>query len=75
MKKVCFPNKERDLCTIHFMYAWSFAYRAARMGEWGRCAIDRERFNRRIKDTEQTIMYCFKEEHRKKMYAIIYLQK
>lgn len=38
---------------LQIMHTWSFAYRIARKGDWIQKTIDRERFNRRIKNFEK----------------------
>lgn len=40
---------------IHMMYAWSYAYKAARCGKWEQFARDHERFNLRIQRLSEII--------------------
>lgn len=54
---------------VHKMRAWSFAQRASRKGHWEELARDRDRFRRRIKETEQAIGYCLNQAHREKIVA------
>lgn len=37
---------------MHVTYVWQYAYRESRKSVWIICAIDRMRFQRRIKQTE-----------------------
>ncbi|KAL3270936.1 hypothetical protein HHI36_021441 [Cryptolaemus montrouzieri] len=66
-KKVRFAD-EKELCEIHPMVQWSFAYQAARKGPWEMYARDRERFKNRIRQVGEKISHCFEPEHRQKMY-------
>ncbi|CAG9861320.1 unnamed protein product [Phyllotreta striolata] len=66
-KRVRFADKE-DLCEIHPMVQWSFAYRSARKGPWEEYARDRERFNKRISRTEQILGPVFNRQHRENVY-------
>ena len=38
-----------------------------RKGPWELFAVDRDRFNRRIKDVESKIGWCFEPKHREKI--------
>ncbi|XP_058834844.1 uncharacterized protein LOC131692031 isoform X2 [Topomyia yanbarensis] len=40
---------------VHEIRAWEFAYRHARKGEWEMAARDRERFRKRIEETEHIL--------------------
>lgn len=53
------------------MRTWPFARQASRKGPWEELARDRDRFQRRIQDTELAIGYCFSQSHRKKMQAYL----
>ncbi|KAK9874301.1 hypothetical protein WA026_002653 [Henosepilachna vigintioctopunctata] len=66
-KKVRFAN-DKELCKIHSMIKWSFAYQAARKGPWEMYARDRERFRNRISLINGQISHCFTPEHRQKVY-------
>ena len=44
-KKVTFDESKPK---VHYMYVWSYAYRAARKGVWEIIARDRKYFSRRI---------------------------
>ncbi|XP_063699163.1 uncharacterized protein LOC134829819 [Culicoides brevitarsis] len=63
-KKVRFNLKPE----VHVMRTWDYAYRRARVGPWECCARDRERFNKRIADTEKQISHVFAPEHRQRIY-------
>ncbi|KAK2848159.1 hypothetical protein Q7C36_009841 [Tachysurus vachellii] len=64
--------KFSPIVQIHKMRAWSFALQACRKGPWEEHARDRDRFKRRIWETEQAIGYCFMQSHRDKF--LIYHQ-
>ncbi|XP_056640713.1 uncharacterized protein LOC130447752 isoform X1 [Diorhabda sublineata] len=66
-KKVRFAENE-ELCEIHPMVQWSFAYRNARKGPWEEYARDRHRFNKRIQDTEEVLSSIFDPKHRENVY-------
>ncbi|XP_031779859.1 protein phosphatase 1 regulatory subunit 15A-like [Nasonia vitripennis] len=53
-KEKCVRFKEEP--TIHLMYTWRFAHHQARCGKWEEAARDRERFRRRIVQTNEIIM-------------------
>ncbi|XP_031783868.1 uncharacterized protein LOC103317258 isoform X1 [Nasonia vitripennis] len=53
-KKKCVRFEEEP--TIHLMYTWKFAHHEARCGKWEEAARDRERFRRRIAQTNEIIM-------------------
>ena len=42
--------------------------REDRKGPWELYAVDRDRFNRRIKDVEDKIGWCFEPSHREKIF-------
>ncbi|XP_067275927.1 protein phosphatase 1 regulatory subunit 15B [Pseudorasbora parva] len=54
---------------VHKMHSWSFALQASRKGPWEELARDRDRFRKRISDTEKAIGYCFSLSHREKQWA------
>lgn len=54
---------------VHKMQAWTFALQASRKGHWEEFARDRDRFQKRIKETEKAIGYCFSMSHREKLWA------
>lgn len=60
-----------DDVKVHRMIAWDYAYRAARKGPWEQYARDRCRFQRRIKETECAIGYCFLPQYREKAWRIL----
>ena len=45
------------------MFAWSFAYQAARKGPWEQYARNSDRFKQRIKQTEKNIGHIFPRNH------------
>lgn len=65
LKKVKFS----PVVQVHKMRAWSFALQASRKGPWEELARDRDRFRKRISDTEKAIGYCFSLSHREKVWA------
>ncbi|XP_034541989.1 protein phosphatase 1 regulatory subunit 15B [Notolabrus celidotus] len=66
-KKVQFS----PLVQVHVMRTWPFARQASRKGQWEEMARDRDRFRRRVQDTEQAIGYCFTRQHREMMRAYV----
>ncbi|XP_059362332.1 protein phosphatase 1 regulatory subunit 15B [Carassius carassius] len=64
-KKVKFS----PIVQVHKMQAWSFAFQASRKGPWEEFARDRDRFRKRIRETEKAIGYCFSLSHREKLWA------
>ncbi|KAM3610127.1 uncharacterized protein V6R79_025800 [Siganus canaliculatus] len=54
---------------VHVMRTWPFARHASRKGHWEEMARDRDRFRRRIQDTEQAIGHCFSPSHRERVRA------
>lgn len=64
MKKVSFAvNPE-----VKKMFIWTFAHKNSRKKYWEYLAIDRERFRRRIMETEVVIAPILAKEFRNKMY-------
>lgn len=53
---------------IHVMRTWDFAYRQARKGDWEMAARDRERFKKRIQETENILCSVFDKNLRDKVY-------
>lgn len=53
---------------VHVMRAWDFAYRQARKGEWEMAARDRDRFNKRIHETEDVLSIVFDKNLRDRVY-------
>uniref|UniRef100_A0A3P8STQ3 Protein phosphatase 1, regulatory subunit 15B n=1 Tax=Amphiprion percula TaxID=161767 RepID=A0A3P8STQ3_AMPPE len=66
-KKVQFS----PLVQVHVMRTWPFARQASRKGHWEEMARDRDRFRRRIRETEQAIGHCFTHSHREKIQAYL----
>ncbi len=65
-KKVCFSE---DKNTIHNLVVWSFAYRQSRKSDFHKLYLDRLRFERRIKDSEESLIKILDVNHRKKIYT------
>ena len=59
------------LVQVHVMRTWPFARQASRKGHWEEMARDRDRFRRRVQETEQAIGYCFTQPHREKIRAYL----
>lgn len=53
---------------VHVMRTWDFAYRQARKGEWEMAARDRERFKKRIHETEEALSIVFGKKLRDRVY-------
>ncbi|XP_074533096.1 uncharacterized protein LOC141796086 [Halichoeres trimaculatus] len=66
-KKVRFS----PLVQVHVMRTWPFARQASRKGPWEEMARDRDRFRRRVQETEQAIGHCFSQPHRDRMRAYV----
>ncbi|KAM9352185.1 uncharacterized protein ABDE67_007042 [Symphorus nematophorus] len=66
-KKVRFS----PLVQVHVMRTWPFARQASRKGHWEEMARDRDRFQRRIRETEQAIGHCFTQPHRERIQAYL----
>ena len=54
---------------IYIQYVWPFAYQQARKSEWEQCARDRDRFTRRIFESEHIINLVLNERHRERVFA------
>lgn len=59
---------DKQLCEVHPMVQWSYAYQAARKGPWEEYARDRERFSKRIEQTEKKLISILNPRHREKIY-------
>ncbi|RZC32997.1 uncharacterized protein BDFB_001336 [Asbolus verrucosus] len=66
-KKVRFAD-DNELCQVHPMIMWAYAYQAARKGPWEECARDRDRFHKRVKNIEADIGHIFNADHRSRIY-------
>ncbi|XP_037623018.1 protein phosphatase 1 regulatory subunit 15B [Sebastes umbrosus] len=64
-KKVRFS----PLVQVHVMRTWPFARQASRKGHWEEMVRDRDRFRKRVRETEQAIGYCFTQTHRERIRA------
>lgn len=70
-KKVTF-----NLCPIvHEILAWKFAYCEARKGKWEEVGRDRERFSKRIRETESVLSPIFVSIHRERVFRQRFSQK
>lgn len=56
--------------TIYHLHVWSFAHREARIGNWRQIALDRHRFERRIKRSAILISPILSTTHREKIFRI-----
>ncbi|XP_029952501.1 protein phosphatase 1 regulatory subunit 15A [Salarias fasciatus] len=54
---------------VHVMRTWLFARQESRKGPWEEMVRDRDRFRRRIQDTEKAIGYCLTPSHRERIRA------
>lgn len=63
-KHVRFDSRLR----VHTMYTWLFASNQARKGQWYFYAIDRMRFQNRIKNTAICIEHVLSPTHRQKIF-------
>ena len=63
--------KFMDEVVVYPMISWSFAYRKCREPIWMRYAVDRIRFQRRVRMVEQQISPVFNETHRSEIYNCI----
>lgn len=68
--QVHFPE-DAKIAKVHHMITWAHAYQAARKGQWRENALDHERFQRRIDDTEKILTPVLLTEHRNKMYKLL----
>ena len=66
-KQVTFAE-EPYMTEVHPMVVWSHDYQAARKGPWEQYALDRYRYQSRIKDVEKSISYIFHPKHRQEIY-------
>lgn len=69
MKQVTFGDSK-----VHVLVTWSFAYRKARENIYGPMAVDRMRFQRRIKLTEILLNNILTYKHRCKIYECRFLK-
>lgn len=65
-KKVHFADNSL-LTTIHFIIAWDYAYRAARISPWEMMARDSNRFRLKIRSLEPILSRVLSPEHRAKI--------
>lgn len=56
-----------DQVHVHVMRSWEFALRQSRRGHWEELARDRDRFRRRIQDSETTLGPILSPEHRERV--------
>lgn len=55
---------------IYYLHVWSFAYHEARIGNWSQIALDRHRFELRIKRSATFISPILSPIHREKIFRI-----
>ena len=67
VKKVRFASQE-NLCEIHPMIQWSYAYQRARKGPWEQYALDRVRFQSRVSRTQSILDPILDPSHRSRIY-------
>lgn len=60
---------DSELCIIHPMVQWSFAYQNARKGLWEEAARDRSRFQFRLRRLSDILKPILANEHRNKIYT------
>lgn len=65
MKKVSFYESNNK---TYILYVWLYAHRQARKSDWMSYALDRDRFNRRIKNFEMLSKFILNENHRNRIY-------
>ncbi|XP_029010167.1 protein phosphatase 1 regulatory subunit 15B [Betta splendens] len=77
------PEGKKEACTrqkkvrfspvvqVHVMRTWPFARQASRKGHWEEMARDRDRFQKRIRDTERVVGRCLTRAHREKVCAYL----
>lgn len=65
MKKVTFNENKNK---IHQTFVWTFAYRQARKSNFQQLALDRHRFQRRIRKMEFIIGMVLECSHRDNIY-------
>ncbi|XP_075945672.1 uncharacterized protein LOC142947756 [Anarhichas minor] len=56
---------------VHVMQTWLFARQASRKGHWEEMVRDRDRFRRRVRETEQAIGHCLAPPHRERVRAYL----
>lgn len=60
----------QDNPEVHCIVAWNYAYRAARKGPWEKLAVSRDRFKKRVEESEQIFSHIFSVQHREKILAM-----
>ena len=65
-KKIVIFNKS---IRIHYMHHWQFIGEMSRKGEWHIFALDRFRFNERIRNVEPKISRILDIDHRHNIYT------
>jgi len=58
--------------TVYVQYVWQFAYQQARKSVWEQYACDRDRFTRRIIESEHIINPVLNSQHRERVFASLY---
>lgn len=57
-----------ELCQVHPMIMWSYAYQKARIGPWQQYAVDRVRFKDHIKALEEKLKPVLGCQHRERIF-------
>lgn len=66
-KKVRFASEE-NLCEVHPMIQWSYAYQKARKGPWEQFALDTVRFRNRVVNLQPILGPVLEPSHRNRIY-------
>ena len=59
--------EEGKLQSVHHIDQWSDEYQEARKGHWQQFYLDRQRFMKRVKDTEEILAPILAKDHRDKV--------
>lgn len=66
MKKSVTFNEENN--KVYLLVVWSYAQRQSRKSEFTKQYLDRLRFERKIKECEDSLRIIFDEKHRNKIF-------
>ncbi len=55
---------DSELCVVHHMFTWNYAYRSCRKGPWEQYARDRQHFRRRIDSVACVLRPCLEKKLR-----------
>lgn len=70
-KTVTFSEEKNN--QVHFMYVWDFAYHQARQRFWETVALDRVRFQMRIRRSAVLLDWVLDEKHREKIFIVRFM--